>query len=534
MRLGEQAMLSYLRTSTCTITVLAALLVALLSVVNNSDLHASSASTVLSKLCWKNATVRPPLLLVGVVAGWGWVVSVCQSVRLEIDHVLGGPPQSPASTYHAALILLCILLGFHLAHFMASEIPGITWRPWLVSNLALNVAFAVLGMLPTSTVFFGSSRHSLLRVLGESVIAPFAPVTFWHVIVADYMTSLAKALADLQLTACISWRIYSHDAHGLPTGGQYVRTTQLWHQSYDTCADTAYNALFLALPFWWRLMQCLKVYSTTYEVKNLWNALKYSSAFPLVYAGYLRRHEPSLWHTQCFVMAAVVQSTFCFIWDVHMDWGLFRQANLGGKHLEESGRACCGGKPVICVLREPRLITSSVGAHVGLAVLDLCLRFIWALSVFGGIPGRGLGMLFFEAVEVGRRTVWAIFRIEWEVIVKVRRVQGIGALARSRSHVQLPLPILFYSPLRSLTHMRRWSMPMATTSYPSPPSAQTKTRHEAWLNAWSVTIHPAWSSSTASCNQIARLSCESRYCVRSSPYTFQWLAKAVDLECIRV
>lgn len=28
-------------------------------------------------------------------------------------------------------------------------------------------------------------------------------------------------------------------------------------------------------------------------------------------------------------------------------------------------------------------------------------------------------MFFLEAVEILRRTVWAIFRIEWEVVVKV-------------------------------------------------------------------------------------------------------------------
>ena len=36
-----------------------------------------------------------------------------------------------------------------------------------------------------------------------------------------------------------------------------------------------------------------KVFSQTGEQKNLWNALKYSTAFPLVYAGYLRKTAPS-------------------------------------------------------------------------------------------------------------------------------------------------------------------------------------------------------------------------------------------------
>lgn len=67
------------------------------------------------------------------------------------------------------------------------------------------------------------------------------------------------------------------------------------------------------------------MYSVTREQKNLWNALKYSTAFPLVYTGYLRRHHPSPFHDRLFVLAAIVQSTYCFVWDLHMDWGLFRK-----------------------------------------------------------------------------------------------------------------------------------------------------------------------------------------------------------------
>jgi len=188
-------------------------------------------------------------------------------------------------------------------------------------------------------------------------------------------------------------------------------------RSYMTCADTVWNAVFLALPFWWRLMQCLKVFGDTHEVKNLYNACKYATAFPLVYAGYLRRHEPSSFHDQLFVVAAVVQSTYCLIWDVHMDWGLFRP--------QSNGLACCGAKPVnLFRLRDPLLVSQNRVVYIGICAGDLVLRFIWALSIFGGVPGRGFGMFFFEVVELARRTVWAVFRIEWEVIVKVHLPSG--------------------------------------------------------------------------------------------------------------
>ena len=203
-------------------------------------------------------------------------------------------------------------------------------------------------------IFYPEARFSLIRTLRESVIAPFAPVNFWHVIVADYLTSLAKALADLQESVCIGWSIL-HE----PARHKYVPTTTLWEKHYFTCADTYWNALMLALPFWWRLMQCLKVYSVTGEQKNLWNALKYSTAFPLVVAGYLRRHHPSPQHDRIFVVCAIIQSSYCYYWDVQMDWGL----------LKRDPRARYGYR-----MREPLLVTPRKSTYLALCLFNFTLR----------------------------------------------------------------------------------------------------------------------------------------------------------------
>ena len=333
-----------------------------------------SVESLLSKLFWHNATVRPPILLVLIVIGWGVVVRVSRTSGLNIDHVLGGRCMPPANTYCAAL----------------------------------HAALLVLGTMP-APVFFAESRFSLLRTLHESFLAPLAPVNFWHVIVADYLTSLAKAFADLQSTACITTHILSE-----PRGTGYTPTSVLWEQYNAHCADTYANALMLALPFWLRLMQCLKVYSVTREKKNLWNALKYSTAFPLVAAGALRKHRPSLKHDRLFILCAVVQSSYCYFWDVQMDWGLFVADRT----------ATCGYR-----LREPLLVTRKRWVYALICVFNFGLRFIWALSVFNVVPGRGRGMFLLESVEILRRTVWAIFRIEWEVVVKVYNA----------SYVTLPL-----------------------------------------------------------------------------------------------
>lgn len=368
-----------------------------------------SVSKVAEELMWKNASVRPPLLLIIIVAGWAGVVWACRTAALNLEVVLGGPVQPPAATLLSALTLLAILLVSHVIHVLVSEIPGLTWRPWLTCNLILHVAFLSLGPLPLP-LLQRDARSSLVRTLSQSIMAPLAPVTFWHVIVADYLTSLAKAFADMQMTFCISSHIFlEHESRS------YVGTAKLWSTYHDHCANAYSNVVLLVLPFWCRLMQCLKVYSQTREQKNLWNALKYSTAFPLAYAGYMRSQEPSQWNKHFFIMAAVIQSSFTFVWDVLMDWGLPQRAIRGSS-------SCCG-----LTMRERLIVSRRKRVYFALCCGNFLLRFAWTLAVFGGVTSHGAGMFFFEAIEIARRTVWAIFRIEWEVVAK-----GIGA-----THIRL-------------------------------------------------------------------------------------------------
>ena len=245
-------------------------------IATGARMHEPSVYELGAMLLWKNATVRPPVMLFFVVAGWACVVRLCRSRGMNIDVVLGGRAQPAAATHDAALQLLCMLLVSHLVHLVASETGVLTWRPWFTCNVCLIVCMLALGAMPLRA-FHAEARLSLVRALYDSVIAPCAPVTFWHVIVADYLTSLAKTFGDVQLTACISWSIFRGES-----GDEHVRTSELWVRHYAECNQSALNAIVLTLPFWWRLMQCFKVFSATGEQKNLWNALKYSTIYVFV------------------------------------------------------------------------------------------------------------------------------------------------------------------------------------------------------------------------------------------------------------
>lgn len=121
--------------------------------------------------------------------------------------------------------------------------------------------------------------------------------------------------------------------------------------------------------------------------------------------GWLRRHSPSRTVDRLFVLAAVVNSMYTFVWDILMDWGMLQW---------NAERGCWRLK-----LREQMIISPRRSVYGALMVFNFALRFIWAMAVFGTVPTRGHGMFFFESFEVVRRTVWAVFRIEWEYVTKV-------------------------------------------------------------------------------------------------------------------
>ena len=112
-------------------------------------------------------------------------------------------------------------------------------------------------------------------------------------------------------------------------------------------------------------------------------------------------------HDQLFVLAAITQSTYCFVWDVLMDWGLPCRARRDDEGL-------CGMR-----MRTPLVVSRSKALYLCLCAFNFGLRFIWALSIFGSVPGRSWGMFFLEVVEMARRTVWAVFRVEWEMVHKI-------------------------------------------------------------------------------------------------------------------
>merc|ERR1712031_110967 len=100
----------------------------------------------------------------------------------------------------------------------------------------------------------------------------------------------------------------------------------------------------------------------------------------------MKKYNPSPTMSTLWVMAVVLNSGYCFVWDVLMDWGLLKW---------ESGRGW------VLQLRDSRLVATKNWHFYVLMLFNFCLRFIWSVKVFG-VTDRGAGMFFFEIVEILR------------------------------------------------------------------------------------------------------------------------------------
>ena len=119
------------------LTLCALILVVL--VATGARMHEPTMYDLAAKLLWKNATVRPPVMLFFVVAGWAWVVRLCRSRGMKIELVLTGTVQPAAATQDAALGL-----GLGLGIGLGLGLRGAA----LVTHLALPTRTSPLTLDP--------------------------------------------------------------------------------------------------------------------------------------------------------------------------------------------------------------------------------------------------------------------------------------------------------------------------------------------------------------------------------------------------
>jgi hypothetical protein len=271
-----------------------------------------------------NVFFRAPLLLCLVWFLWG--VNTLVFERLNIDYCAAldfdrSSTLAPRTIMSSAVAMFCLVT---LLWFLdAVEWPFVET---LVIPSALYVVGALLLVAPLN-VLHRRGREKLLRNLYRVFSPNPAGILFVEVVLGDMLTSLSKTLADLQVSLCVlvSHALAFEDSNksslAAPAAGAHSSLQ-------EACAQSWLRPLVTSLPFLLRFRQCVVAYRATGQAfPHLCNAAKYASALPVILISTFAHNFPASYGLamhKMWLVAITFNSFFSFLWDIVMDFGLFR------------------------------------------------------------------------------------------------------------------------------------------------------------------------------------------------------------------
>ena len=317
------------------------------------------------------------------------------------------------SCYRIATILsvplaLSLLLFWALTNGSPTDIAA--WE--ILPNLYLLVlVVGFIAPLPFVSRAGRSRTLATLKRISIGGIAEAADGKFGDILLADALTSYAKVLGDLFVSLCMFFSS-SHSSTGPPN---------------RNCGGAFWVPFIISIPSLIRLRQCITEYyrvqransqvgsttkATGWGGVHLANALKYSTAFPVIILSALQRTpEPSKYGMseatlfRLWMVAVVVNSSYSFWWDIMRDWDLTLFSSKERNNPEHPFG-----------LRRNRYFHAKEFYYAAI-VMDALLRCTWSLKLsphldhFNDLEG---GIFTMEVLEVLRRWVWIFFRVETE------------------------------------------------------------------------------------------------------------------------
>ncbi|KAI8391594.1 EXS family-domain-containing protein [Radiomyces spectabilis] len=374
---------------------------------------------------WLPAVYRP--LVVICVGVWGWALNLFLLHRHHIDPaaLLQIHPVDKHIPLHQPVFILAGMLSFNalvnLSWYMrivTPESPSL-WLPAIAYLSSLLLLF-----WPRKQLLF-KERARFLRVLRRACSMNLvSPVYFADIILADILTSFSNVLGDLFVAI---WILVTGDDRNYSDALPMKINSLAWHPD-----------LFLPLPYLIRLRQCLSEYleSRGQQSRHLFNALKYASAFPVIILSAVQRRAtsyvaetgsvPKNWWLdevnifRLWMVCVFINSMYSFWWDISMDWSFMHFTYDTGitKHVNAKPQTT----PILRFRRH--LHFSSAFPYFTAMIIDFLLRTTWSLKLSSHLYLKQLegSLVFIELLEVLRRWVWVIFRMESEW---VKRTHGM-------------------------------------------------------------------------------------------------------------
>ncbi|KAL3833241.1 hypothetical protein ACJIZ3_007977 [Penstemon smallii] len=234
-------------------------------------------------------------------------------------------------------------------------------------------------------IIYRSSRFFLIRCAWHCLCAPLYKVTLSDFFLADQLTSQVQAFRSLQFYAC------------------YYALGDFKTRNSNQCLNSnVYDLLYILvaiIPFWSRVLQCLRRLFEEKDLSQGFNGLKYfSTIVALVMRTIYDQRRGMFWK----IMAAStsgVTTIFNTYWDIVRDWGLLRK-NSKNPWLRD------------------KLLISNKAVYFVAIVVNILLRLVWMQLVldFNEAPflHKKAMVAVVACLEILRRGIWNFFRLENE------------------------------------------------------------------------------------------------------------------------
>ncbi len=255
-------------------------------------------------------------------------------------------------------------------------------------------------------------------------------VSFHESYVANLLTTFTKVYSDLLHALC--WIL----SGGFLQGGQ---TVDAYGSAYMSCTAIEWDAIICAvqiIPQILRMLQQLHGYADTKLSQYLTNTFKYVLTVVVILYGLFEQT-----YTGAYLALSIALALFKAVWDVYVNWGLFEVVPTAAEMWTYATSSAtsftgCATAASGCFdtssnsnsstakhwfLRKELMFHSPVFYYFAI-VVNFALRFLWVMSLFPSHTFLGTRLsLFFASMEIVRRSLWGLLRVEFEHVKFNRR-----------------------------------------------------------------------------------------------------------------
>ncbi|XP_050203478.1 phosphate transporter PHO1 homolog 3-like [Mercurialis annua] len=300
----------------------------------------------------------------------------------------------------ATLALISVLLNLD----MEMDPKTKDYQQWTeLLPMFVVIALIVLVCLPLN-ILYRPARFFFLACIFHCIAAPLYKVTLPDFFLADQLTSQVQAIRSLEFYICYyGWGDYKLRDNTCDFSNEF----------------TKYSYIVAAIPYWTRLLQCLR---RLFEEGDAMQAVNGGKYFITMVAISLRTAEKlndpmdkgSVWKLPALIVSvlAAIVSTY---WDVVYDWGLLQRKSKNRW------------------LRDKLLVPHKSVYYVAM-VLNVVLRFAWLQTIYRYTVfslHKETMILIVACLEIIRRGIWNFFRLENE------HLNNVG---KYRAFKSVPLP----------------------------------------------------------------------------------------------